>query len=106
MTVLNGSWPMNGTLGRSRYPTTLPIKRPAIVSPLFIHSLELDEGPLRLSNCRSAPSGGRDSRAAIGSFLRQCLYAMLSRDDLAEAVWLEMWFTLDRASVPFMGQLP
>jgi len=39
MTVLNGSWPKIGTLGRSKNPTMLPIKRPAIARLLFIETL-------------------------------------------------------------------
>src|SRR5206468_2833208 len=95
MTVLNGSWPKIGTLGRSKNPTILPIKRPAIARLLFIETLlNFGQETFRFDpsyvEADFAPSSVYSSSTAI--------QAMFSRYDLAEALWFEIQITPDRAS--------
>src|SRR2546425_7978348 len=97
MTELNGSWPMIGTLGRNRNPTTPPINRPSLESLISI------EDP---SSCYEGPGwtnsnsvlGWESLSGRIGSFFQHEYSAILSHDDSAESPWLKMQVTFDRTS--------
>src|SRR5438094_9579205 len=97
MTVLNGSWPMKGTLGRSRKPTTPPINRLTVGSLIFIEDpSNCCEGP-GWTNCNSVLRWESFSRSH--RFILSHEYsAILSHYDSAKSPWPKMQVTFDRPS--------